>query len=118
MMANTVSTRAEARTQAPSGKSLAQAVDRWIYVFMAASFVAYTLIVFIPDSLAKIAAVEAGERAQFEVVESRAGITGSAETRTPARQSVSKRTGDEVQDNAPHRALFFCAAGSARQRRD
>jgi len=56
-MANTASTLAEARTQAPSGKSLAQAVDRWIYVFMATSFVAYTLIGFIPDSLAKIAAV-------------------------------------------------------------
>jgi len=50
---------------APSGSAFVQAVDRWIYVFMAASFIVYTLVGFIPDSLAKIAAVEAGERAPF-----------------------------------------------------
>jgi len=50
---------------APSGSTLAQVVDRWIYVFMAASFIVYTLVGFVPDSLAKIAAVEAGERAPF-----------------------------------------------------
>ena len=33
----------------PSGNALAQAIDRWIYVLMAASFIAYTLIGFIPD---------------------------------------------------------------------
>jgi len=64
-MAITATTLADAATQASSGRPFAHAVDRWIYVFMAASFVAYTLIGFIPDSLAKIAAVEAGERAPF-----------------------------------------------------
>lgn len=43
-------------------------VDRWIYVFMAGLFIVTTLVGFIPDSLAKIAAVEAGERAPFPPV--------------------------------------------------
>jgi hypothetical protein len=48
-----------------SGTPRAHAIDRWIYVFMAASFVVITLAGFIPSSLAKIAAVQAGERAPF-----------------------------------------------------
>ncbi len=64
-MANTATTLAEAAPEARSGKLIAQAVDRWIYVFMAASFIAYTLIGFVPDSLAKIAAVDAGQRPPF-----------------------------------------------------
>ena len=64
-MANTAATLAAPSTRSSSDSSFAQAVDRWIYVFMAASFIAYTLIGFIPDSLAKIAAVEAGQRAPF-----------------------------------------------------
>lgn len=51
-----------------SGTPRAHAVDRWIYVFTAASFIAITLAGFIPDSLEKIAAVEAGERAPFPLV--------------------------------------------------
>lgn len=43
-------------------------VDRWIYVFMASSFVVITLVGFVPDSLAKIAAVESGQRAPFPPV--------------------------------------------------
>jgi uncharacterized membrane protein YozB (DUF420 family) len=43
-------------------------IDRWIYVFMAVFFIAVTLTGFIPDSLEKIAAVEAGERAPFPLV--------------------------------------------------
>ena len=64
-MANTAATLAAPSTRASADRSFAKAVDRWIYVFMAASFIAYTLIGFIPDSLAKIAAVEAGQRAPF-----------------------------------------------------
>lgn len=67
-MANTPSTFAKAATRSPSGKPFAQAIDRWIYVATAASFIAYTLIGFIPDSIAKVAAVEAGERAPFPLV--------------------------------------------------
>lgn len=48
--------------------SLVGRIDRWIYVFMAALFVATTLAGFIPDSLAKIALVEAGQRPPFPPV--------------------------------------------------
>jgi hypothetical protein len=64
-MANSATTLAEAAARVPAGKSLSQAVDQWIYVFMAASFIAYTLSGFVPDSLAKIAAVDAGQRPPF-----------------------------------------------------
>ena len=46
----------------PTQSTLTNAIDRWIYVFMAVSYIAITLTGFIPDSLAKIAAVEAGQR--------------------------------------------------------
>lgn len=64
-MASNAATIAGTSTRAPSGSAFAQAVDRWIYVFMAASFIVYTLVGFIPDSLAKMAAVGAGERPPF-----------------------------------------------------
>jgi hypothetical protein len=67
-MSNIATTLAEAATQASSGQTFAQAVDRWIYVFMAASFIAYTLTGFVPDSLAKLAAVDAGQRPPFPLV--------------------------------------------------
>lgn len=43
-------------------------IDRWIYVFMAASFVAYVLVGFIPDSLHQVAAVQARQRPPFPLV--------------------------------------------------
>jgi hypothetical protein len=43
-------------------------IDRWIYVFMAASFVAIVLVGFVPDSLGKAAAVQAGQRPPFPMV--------------------------------------------------
>lgn len=51
-----------------SGSPLVRAIDRWIYVFTAASFIAIALAGFIPDSLAKIAAVQSGERPPFPLV--------------------------------------------------
>ena len=51
-----------------SGTPRAHAIDRWIFVFMAAWFIAIVLAGFIPDSLAKVAAVEAGQRPPFPVV--------------------------------------------------
>jgi hypothetical protein len=51
-----------------SESALIQSIDRWIYVFMAAFFIAIALTGFIPDSLAKIAAIEAGERPPFPLV--------------------------------------------------
>lgn len=51
-----------------SGTPRAGAVDRWIYVFTAASFVAIVLAGFVPDSLAKLAEVQAGQRPPFPFV--------------------------------------------------
>jgi hypothetical protein len=51
-----------------SGTPRAHAVDRWIYVFTAASFIAIVLAGFIPSSLGKIAAVQAGQRPPFPLV--------------------------------------------------
>ena len=54
--------------QNQSGHSLQPAegnISRWIYVFTAVGFIGITLAGFIPDSLVKVAAVEAGKRAPF-----------------------------------------------------
>jgi hypothetical protein len=51
-----------------SGTPRAQALDRWIFVFMAGSFLLYTMLGFVPDSLGKIAAVEAGQRPPFPLI--------------------------------------------------
>ena len=48
-----------------SGTPRAGFIDRWIFVFTAASFVVIVLAGFIPSSLEKIAAVQAGERPPF-----------------------------------------------------
>ena len=56
------------RTDHLSGTPRAGTIDRWIYVFTAASFIVITLTGFIPDSLMKIAAVQAGERPPFPLV--------------------------------------------------
>jgi hypothetical protein len=58
----------ERRPDILSGTPRAHAIDRWIYVFTAASFVAIVLAGFIPDSLMKIEAVRAGERPPFPIV--------------------------------------------------
>jgi hypothetical protein len=47
---------------------LARAVDRWIFVFMAAMFIVVTLTGFIPDALGKMAAIKAGQRPPFPLV--------------------------------------------------
>lgn len=65
--AGTIS-ESERRGDILSGTPRAHAIDRWIYVFTAASFVVIVLAGFIPSSLAKIAAVEAGERPPFPLV--------------------------------------------------
>ncbi len=58
----------ERRPDQLSGTPRAHAIDRWIFVFTAASFIAIVLAGFIPSSLAKIAAVQAGERGPFPLV--------------------------------------------------
>jgi hypothetical protein len=51
-----------------SSGAFARAIDHWIFVFMAAGFLLLTLVGFIPDSLTKIAAVEAGARHPFPLI--------------------------------------------------
>src|SRR4051794_39200346 len=55
----------ERPADALSGTPRANAIDRWIYVITAAGFIAITLAGFIPDSFARVAAVQAGERPPF-----------------------------------------------------
>jgi hypothetical protein len=59
---------AERRPDLLSGTPRAGFIDRWIYVFTAASFIVIVLTGFIPDSLMKVAAVQAGERPPFPLV--------------------------------------------------
>lgn len=44
------------------------AVDRWVYVFTAVLFIAVALAGFIPDSITKVAEIEAGRREPFPVI--------------------------------------------------
>lgn len=48
-----------------SGTPRAHRIDRWIYVFTAASFIVIVLAGFVPSSIEKAAAVEAGARPPF-----------------------------------------------------
>ena len=56
------------RTDLLSGTPRAGTIDRWIYVFTAASFIVISLTGFIPDSLMKISLVQAGGRPPFPLV--------------------------------------------------
>jgi len=58
----------ERRPDLLSGTPRAHAIDRWIFVFMAAWFIVVTLVGFVPDALAKVAAVKAGLRPPFPTV--------------------------------------------------
>jgi len=58
----------ERRPDRLSGTPRAHGIDRWIYVFTAASFIVIVLAGFIPSSMSKIAAVQAGERPPFPLV--------------------------------------------------
>jgi len=67
----TVATPLYERRRAPdalSGTPRAYAIDRWIFVFMAAWFIAITLTGFIPDSIMKVGMVRAGARPPFPIV--------------------------------------------------
>ena len=49
----------------PAEAGITAFIDRWIWVFMAALFVVTVLVGFVPDSIAKVGAVEAGARPPF-----------------------------------------------------
>jgi hypothetical protein len=58
----------QVRVDVLSGTPRAHSIDRWIFVLMAVWFIAIVLAGFIPDSLQKIAAVQAGDRPSFPLV--------------------------------------------------
>ena len=58
----------EPRPDLLSGTPRAHAIDRWIFVFMAAWFIAIVFTGFIPDALMKIGLVEAGKRPPFPII--------------------------------------------------
>jgi hypothetical protein len=60
--------RSESRIDVLSGTPRTHAIDRWIFVFMAAWFIAIVLTGFIPDSIMKIGMVRAGARPPFPPV--------------------------------------------------
>jgi hypothetical protein len=58
----------ERRPDLLSGTPRAHAIDRWIFVFMAAWFIAIILIGFIPDAVMKVNMVRAGLRPPFPLI--------------------------------------------------
>jgi hypothetical protein len=61
-----------------SGTPRAHSIDRWIFVFMAAWFIAIVLAGFIPDSLMKVELVQTGQRPPFPpVLHMHAALMGS-----------------------------------------
>lgn len=67
----TVAGEYHARGQRPdllSGTPRAHAIDRWIFVAMAAWFILIVLVGFIPDSMMKIGMIKAGMRPPFPLV--------------------------------------------------
>ncbi|HEY0629982.1 MAG TPA: hypothetical protein VGD23_11715 [Sphingomicrobium sp.] len=96
----------ERRRDLLSGTPRAHAVDRWIYVFTAASFIAIVLAGFIPSSLGKIAAVQAGERGPFPLVLHLHAVLMGSFLLLLLAQTVMMATGRE----ANHRRLGLLAA--------
>ena len=58
----------ERRPDLLSGTPRAHSIDRWIFVFMAAWFIAVVLTGFVPDAVMKIAAIHAGQRPPFPLI--------------------------------------------------
>jgi hypothetical protein len=76
-MSTVVSPLADKPIPAPD-KSFSRTIDRWIYVGMAAWFIAIVLVGFVPDSFARLASIDAGGRAPFTpLAHAHAALTGS-----------------------------------------
>ena len=67
-MTSSVIAQASQSASTPGTQTLVDLIDRWIFVFMAAFFVVTTLVGFIPDVIAKGAAIHAGQRPPWPVV--------------------------------------------------
>jgi hypothetical protein len=59
---------AEVGAAKPGAGAFARFADQWIYVFMAALFVVTALLGFMPTSIDKLAAVEAGQRPPLPLI--------------------------------------------------
>lgn len=92
-----------------SGSPLARAIDRWIYVFMAAWFLVVTLGGFVPDAIGKVIAVEAGQRPPFPaILHVHAVLMGSLILLLVA-QTVLMATGRRERHQWLGRAMFVLA---------
>ena len=60
--------QSERREDSLSGTPRAHAIDRWIFVFMAAWFILVVLVGFIPDAIMKVHMVQAGQRPPFPII--------------------------------------------------
>ena len=58
----------ERRPDLLSGTPRAHAIDRWIFVFMAAWYIALVLLGFVPDAIGMVAAANAGLRPPLPVI--------------------------------------------------
>jgi hypothetical protein len=58
----------ERRPDVLSGTPRAHSIDRWIFVAMAAWFIAIVLVGFIPDAIGKVQAVQTGQRPPFPLI--------------------------------------------------
>lgn len=67
-MTITIESPSQAVSQDYKTSRLVKAIDRWIYVFTAASLIAVVFAGFLPDSVTKIAAVHAGKRPPFPLI--------------------------------------------------
>lgn len=61
-------TTAKRPTDLLSGTPRAHSIDRWIYVFTAASFIIIVLTGFIPDSLQNLAMIKAHQRPPYSLI--------------------------------------------------
>jgi hypothetical protein len=89
--------------------ALVRTVDRWIFVFTAAGFVVITLVGFIPDSIAKIAAVNAGERPPFPLALHAHAVLMGSFLLLLLGQSILQATGNRTY----HRRLGIAAIAVA-----
>lgn len=95
----------EPRPDRLSGTPRVNALDRWIYVITAASFIAIVLAGFVPSSIEKMAAVEAGQRAPFPPVLHMHAILMGSFLLLLLAQTILIATGR----NALHRTLGLAA---------
>lgn len=92
-----------------SGSPIARAVDRWIYVGMAAWFILIVLGGFIPDSIFKIEALRSGLRPPFPAILHVHALTMGALLLLLFAQALFMATGQRERHYSFGRAMFVLA---------